>query len=306
MSFAVLDAPQPRPARLPAGIARELSYAPAAATRPARALIRTVEALTGRHALIARAAGYEDDLARGRDFWRVMADRFGLRLEILAGSLETIPRDGPLVVVANHPFGILDGLVMGHILSGARGAGFRILAHEVFARARVLDGAVLPVDFRTGPAALRTNLATRAAALAALRQGGAVGVFPGGTVSTAARPFAPPMDPEWRAFTARLVAKSGAPVVPVWFEGANSALFQLASHVSQTLRTALLLREFRRRLDRPVRLAIGAPIAADEIAAQARDGREVMDFLRRRTYALSPKPLDPGRLGPAFEAHHKR
>lgn len=306
MSFALLDAPEPRRlAPPPAGIAREISYAPSAATRPARAVIRAVEALTGRHALIRRAAGYEDDLARGQGFWRVMADRFGLRLEILAGSLEAIPREGPLVVVANHPFGILDGLVLGHVLAGARGGEFRILAHEVFARAPVLARAVLPVDFRGDAQALRTNLATRAAAFATLRAGGAVGVFPGGTVSTAARPFAVPMDPAWRAFTARLVTKSGATVVPIWFDGANSRLFQLASHVNQTLRLALLLHEFRRRLDQPVRLAIGAPIAPDEIAARARDGREVMDFLRRRTYALSPEPLDADLLGHEFEAHHK-
>lgn len=307
LSFAILDTPRPRLAPPPpAGSTRAISYAGTTDSRPARALIRAIENTTGRRALLRRTAGYEGDLARGHDVWRVMADRFGLRLDLVSGSLESIPRTGPLVVVANHPFGLLDGLVLGHILSGQRGGDFRILAHRVLTLAGVLDEAVLPVDFAGDAAALRTNLGTRAAAIALLRAGGAVGVFPGGTVSTAARPFARPMDPVWRGFTARLIRASGATVVPIWFEGANSRLFQLASHISPTLRLALLMREFRRRVDRPVRLAIGAPISPETIARHAGDGREVMDFLRRSTYALSPEPLDPALLGYEFEAHHRR
>jgi putative hemolysin len=154
-----------------------------------------------------------------------MTDRFGLRLDVVAGSLDLIPREGPLVVVANHPYGILDGLVLGHILSGARAGDFRIMAHQEFRRATALERVILPIDFAGTRAALEGNLATRAAAIGYLRSGGAVGIFPGGTVSTAPHPFGQPMDPVWRAFTAQMIRKSGATVVPVWFEGANSRLF---------------------------------------------------------------------------------
>lgn len=307
MSLAILDAP-PRPAapRLPpAGVAREITYAHSAATAPGRAVIRAMENATGRLRVIRRAAGYEAEVAAGADFWRVMTDRFGLRLDVVAGSLDLIPREGPLVVVANHPYGILDGLVMGHVLSGARPGAFRILAHQVFRRAAALERVILPIDFAGTRAATEANLATRAAAIGYLRAGGAVGIFPGGTVSTAPRPFGRPMDPVWRAFTAQMIRKSGATVVPIWFEGANSRLFQIASHLHVTLRMALLVREFRRRLDGPVRLAIGAPIAPEALRDMG-DGKEMMDFLRRRTYALSPKPLDPGLLGHEFEDHHRR
>jgi len=308
MSLAILDAPA-RPLRLPlppAGIAREITYAGSARTRPGQAFIRAVENATGRIGLIRRVAGYEDDLAAGLDFWRVMADRFGLRLDILSGSLGNIPVTGPVVVVANHPYGILDGLVLGHILSGVRGGDFKILAHQVFRRAEALDRVILPIDFSGTREGVETNLATRGTAIRYLRDGGAIGIFPGGTVSTAEKPFTRPMDPAWRGFTARMIRKSGATVVPIWFDGANSRLFQVASHLNYTLRMALLVREFRRRVDRPVRLAIGAPIGPDEIARHAGDGKEMMDFLRRRTYALSPKPLDTARLGYEFEEHHRR
>lgn len=289
---------------------REISYASSAAGLPARAFIRTVENATGRLSLIRRAAGYEEEIDAGRDFWRVMMRRFGLRLELLGGSLDAIPHTGPLVIVSNHPFGILDGLVMGHILSAVRRGDFRILAHQVFGKAADVGRVILPIDFSKTRAAQAANLRTRAEAIAYLRRGGAVGVFPGGTVSTAARPMAPAMDsvmdPAWRGFTARMIAKTGACVVPIWFDGANSRLFQISSHLSYTLRMALLVREFRARIDRPVRLVVGDPIAPQALASRAGDTKEMMDFLRRSTYELSPTRLDPARMGHEFEAHYRQ
>jgi len=305
MTLALLDAPQ-IPPRSDAAVARDITYAHAVPGRLRPALVRLAESATGRTALIRRAAGYEADIAEGRDFWRVMTDRFGLKLDLISGSLGNIPNDGPLVVVANHPYGILDGLVLGHLLSAARGREFHILANSVFCKAPALEGVILPIDFAGTDAARNTNITSRARALSMLANGGAVGVFPGGTVSTAAQPFGPALDPAWRSFTARMIQRSGAQVVPVWFEGSNSRLFQLASHVSPTLRLALLIREFRRRVDRPVRLAIGQPIARDRLAAFGPNGKEMMDFLRAATYELSPKPLNPYQLGHEFEAHHRR
>ncbi|MFC7703489.1 lysophospholipid acyltransferase family protein [Plastorhodobacter daqingensis] len=273
----------------PSHIARDISYASSARTRGGRAVIRLVENATGRIDLIRRAEGYDRDVAAGRCFWQVLTDRYGLKLELAGGSLENIPAEGPLVVVANHPYGILDGLMMGRILSERRG-DFRILANSVFRRAEALERVILPISFDDTRAAVQLNIETRAAAVAHLQSGGAMAVFPGGTVSTAIRPFGRPMDPGWRSFTARMVARSGATVVPVFFAGHNSRLFQLASHLHQTLRLALLLKEFRARVDHPVRVVIGAPIPASDLHRFGPDAKAMMDFLRRRTYELSPEP----------------
>lgn len=285
-------------------VTRDISYATSARSRPGQALIRAIENMTGRVGLIKRAAGYEDEVEAEGDFWRVLPGRYGLSLDVIGGCLDDIPRTGPLIVISNHPYGILDGLMMGHILAGLR-SDFRILAHGVFRRAEALNKVILPISFDETPEAIRLNVRTRSQALDFLGQGGAIGIFPGGTVSTAARPFARPLDPVWRNFTAKMIAKSGAAVVPIYFEGQNSRLFQVASHIHYTLRMALLIKEFRDRIDAPVRISIGRPIPREDLDARRSDPKAMMDFLRQTTYDLSPKPVSAFSYGFEFEEKYR-
>ncbi|MBO9401669.1 lysophospholipid acyltransferase family protein [Shimia sp. R9_3] len=283
-------------------VARDISYAYSAQTRSGRAMIRVMENATGRLRLIKRAEGYETEVAAGRDFWAVMRERYGLSLDVVGGSLTNIPKTGPLIMIANHPYGILDGLMMGNILSQTRG-DFRILAHQVFRKAEDLNRVILPVSFDETKEAVKQNLETRKTALNYLKEGGAIGIFPGGTVSTAETPFGTPLDPGWRGFTARMVAKSEATVVPVFFDGHTSRLFQIASHLHYTLRMGFLIREFKKRVDTPVRVVIGKPIDRNAINSRAKDTKALMDFLRDSTYSLSPKPI--ANFGYGFEFEEK-
>ena len=285
-------------------IAREISYAHSVKTRSGRTVVRLLENTTGRLRLIKRAKGYEDEVALGRDFWQVMVDRYGLSLDIVGGALSNIPSEGPVILIANHPYGILDGLMMGHILSQARG-DFRILANSVFRKAEDLNPIVLPISFDETREGVQTNIATRKTALDYLGQGGAIGVFPGGTVSTAERPFGRPMDPMWRSFTARMIAKSNATVIPIYFDGHTSRLFQMASHLHSTLRLGLLIKEFKKRVDTPVRVVIGEPIGRDVLDPIAKDSKQMMDFLRKATYELNPNPIKSFDLGYEFEDRHR-
>jgi putative hemolysin len=263
-----------------------------------------MENSTGRLQLIKRADGYETEVAKGRDFWQVMIDRYGLSLDIAGGSLSNIPKTGPVILIANHPYGILDGLMMGHILSSHRG-NFKIMANSVFKKADDLNRVLLPISFETDKAALALNIQTRKDALSYLAGGGAIGVFPGGTVSTGAKPFSKPMDPSWRSFTARMVAKSNATVVPIYFDGHTSRLFQIASHMHANLRMGLLIKEFKKRVDTPVRVVIGDPLGRDVLDGRAGDSKAMMDFLRKATYELSPTPLKSYDYGYEFEERHR-
>ncbi|MEP2784105.1 MAG: lysophospholipid acyltransferase family protein [Pseudoruegeria sp.] len=284
---------------------RNISYSSSAATKGGRTVIRILENTTGRLGLINQARGYEDDIAQGRDFFEVMSDRYGVSLDVLGGKLGNIPSNGPLILVANHPYGILDGLMMGRMLAETRG-DFRILANSVFQQSKDLNRVVLPVNFDGTKAGARENLETRKAALRFLGQSGAVGIFPGGTVSTSAKPFSQrPMDPGWRNFTAKMISRSGATVVPVFFDGYNSRLFQIASHLHQTLRLSLFIKEFKNRINTAVPVVIGEPIDRDKLSGFAQDPNAMMDFLRKATYELSPTPLRSYDYGHEFEDKYK-
>ena len=273
-----------------------VSYSGSVGSRSGRLLVRALEGLSGRARLLRMSAGYQAEIATGLSFWEAMQVCYRIEIDLDAAGIANIPADGPVVVVANHPYGILDGLAMGSILSAARGH-FRILAHSVFRRAEDLSGSILSVDFSQTREATEANVATRRQALEYLSGGGAIGGFPAGAVSTAATPFARPMDSAWKPFTARMILRSGAMVVPVHFGGHNSRLFQVASHLNYTLRMGLMIREFRSRIGKPLQVCIGTAVPRSEIEARAHSPHLLMAYLRETTYRLSPEPIDDLGLG---------
>ena len=283
---------------------QEISYAYSAQTSSGRALIKILENVTGRASLIKKAQNYELEVASGESFWEVMFQRYGLSLEILDGAFSCIPRDGPLIIISNHPFGILDGLILGYILSKSR-KNFKILAHKVFRKSAKLNDVILPISFDETKESTKINIETRVSALKFLNSGGAVGIFPGGTVSTSLTPFGVPMDPSWRSFTAKMITKSEAQVVPIFFEGHNSRAFQLASHIHYNLRMGLLIKEFKLKIGNPVKICIGKPLSHSEIKSRSGNPRILMDFLREETYKLSQNPLKNFDYGFEFESRYK-
>ena len=192
------------------------------------------------------------------------------------------------MIVANHPFGVLDGIVISHLVAKIR-TDFKLLTNSVLCRASELRPYLLPIDFAGTPAALATNLRSRADALSWLCAGGALVVFPGGAVATSERMFARhAVDPAWKLFTAKAIRRAGATVVPMFFEGQNSRLFQLASHVSLTLRLSLLFNEVRNKIGSVVAVRIGAPVPYAELSHLA-ERKALADHLRRMTYQLGER-----------------
>ena len=282
----------------------DVSYAHSAQSKLGRAIIRCLENATGRSALLSRSPNLRTNVHSTQNLWHSIMEGYGVTIDIMQGELGDIPVDQPFIVVANHPYGILDGLVMGSVLAQS-GTNFRIIANDIFNKAREISDKILPISFKNTREAISLNLRTRKNAITHLSHGGAIGIFPGGTVSTSSKLFSQPADPSWRSFTAKMIFKSNALVVPIFFDGNTSRIFQLASHLHPNIRAGLLLREFKLRLDKPVRIVIGKPIPRCRMDLFKNDSRKIMDFLRLETYKLSPNKNQTFEYGYEFEHKHR-
>ena len=282
----------------------DVSYAHSAQSKLGRAIIRCLENATSRSALLSRSPNLRTNVHSIQNLWHSIMEDYGVTIDIMQGELGDIPVDQPFIVVANHPYGILDGLVMGSVLAQS-GANFKIIANDIFNKAREISDKILPISFKNTREAISLNLRTRKNAITHLSHGGAIGIFPGGTVSTSSKLFSQPADPSWRSFTAKMIFKSNALVVPIFFDGNTSRIFQLASHLHPNIRAGLLLREFKLRLDKPVRIVIGKPIPRCRIDLFKNDSRKIMDFLRLETYKLSPNKNQTFEYGYEFEHKHR-
>lgn len=271
-----------------------------------RKLIRCVEKATGQPLLKRLYLENQRAPRPGESFWAAAIRALALEVVYDEAALARLPRAGPAVFVANHPYGVLDGLVIAWLVQKVR-PDFVVLTNAVLLRAEEVREFILPIDFADAPAARAINIKSRAAARAQLDKGGAVVVFPAGAVSTAPDRLGlrPAVDSRWRPFVAQLIQRSKATVAPIWFGGQNSRLFQIASHVSQTLRLSLIFREMKARIGSTLPVAIGAPIAFEEIA-HIKDRQALADALMARTYALAlhpPKRCSAPKQRPGAKLH---
>ena len=274
-----------------------LTYASPDDPRPRRILIRAVERLTGQRTIERLYARSFERVNDEMPFWTAALDALDITVAYPADRLARIPDEGPILFVANHPYGVLDGLVICHLAAHVR-PRFCILINRVLCREERVASHFLPIDFSDTPEAARVNLRTVREAIATLRDGGAILIFPAGAISTADKPFGPAIDLEWKPFAARLIRQTKATVVPTYFHGQNSRLFQWASKVSQTLRLALIIRELKRRRGSTVRVAIGAPLAPDDLPALD-DADALTHHLRAVTHDLAAEPIPEPAGGPS-------
>jgi putative hemolysin len=256
-----------------------------------RTAIQAIETLSGQPRLRALYDAWRRE-DRAEPFFDAAIRLMGVKIRLSSDSAE-IPRTGPVLFVANHPFGVLDGVALGWVTQRVR-PDTRILTHSLLCQPPELKPHVLPIDFGGTRQAQANSLASRLEAQRLLRQGGAVAIFPAGGVATCQTPFArEAVDAPWHPFTAKLARTARATVVPIYFPGQNSRAFQLASHLGYSLRIALLFRETASRLGAAVDVAIGRPIPFEELE-HLTDRRALTLELRRRTLALARAFRPPG------------
>jgi len=207
--------------------------------------------------------------------------------EVPPGDLDLIPASGPAIVVANHPFGAIEGVLLAHLLRTVR-PDVRIMANYMLERIPELAGLFIAVDPFGGEGAARRNMRPLREAVSWVRGGGLLLVFPAGTVSHLHVGRGCVTDPSWNPNIGRLVTITQAPVVPVYFHGTNSRMFQLAGLVHPRLRTALLPRELLKRAHTTLALRIGRPIPYAHLKTHVSE-HDLTQYLRMRTYVLAER-----------------
>lgn len=223
-----------------------------------------------------------------------------VELSVDRTDLARIPAAGPVVAVANHPFGVLDGAILTVLLTRVR-ADVKVMTNSLLGDVPELRRHCVFVDPFHTDRSIETNRRALKEALAWLQRGGMLAIFPAGEVSHWQLPRAQIADPTWNDTAVRLIRRSGASALPVFFCGHNSVGFQLLGMLHPGLRTAFLLQEFLQQEGKTVEVRVGSEITNASLASLAagRDyegagDREATEYLRSRTYLLGQRNLPEG------------
>ncbi|MEM7218300.1 MAG: lysophospholipid acyltransferase family protein [Pseudomonadota bacterium] len=262
-----------------------ITYVEPADSKLRRTVIDTVESLLGRDEIQDIYEGLKHQPFDVQRFFSEALAAGNVTLDYDERQLAKVPASGPVVFIANHPFGVMDGVAFCQLALRSRG-NFRIMIHALLCQDRDLLPYFLPIDFSGEKAALKTNIASKRVALDTLREDIPVLIFPAGGVSTLDRfGFGELHDLPWTTFAAKLIQQSNATVVPCFFHGRNSRLFHVLSHVSEPLRLALLVHEIRNKFGTRLRVDIGDPIGPEALQAYP-NRRALTDALHDIVWAL--------------------
>lgn len=284
------SARRPVPARNPVPFdKRKLSYA-TTFTNPWKSnTIRTLEWLTGKLWLLRLVRKFERmGPAEGQAFWSQALRLMRIPLRTPPEQIARIPKTGPVIVVANHPHGLVDGMVLAELIGTVR-ADYKILTRSLLTGVKEIEEFMIPVPFPHEADARELGLEMRARAMDQLKSGGVVALFPSGVVASSDTLFGPAKEADWNPFTAKMIQRSGATVLPVYFPGQNSRIYQIANRISPTLRQGLLIHEVINSCGRPQAPVVGPPIPADEMHNWSGKSREFMAWLRDTTLALGKR-----------------
>ena len=270
---------------------RSLTYANSFDTPLVRFVINAIEWMTGKVTIIRRVRAFENlGTFKGQAFWPATMKVMGIDLLTPQHQLDRIPETGPVVFVANHAHGLVDGMILADLI-GRRRNDYRILTRSILTGIDESAASyMIPVPFPHQPDAQAEMIRMRSQTMAHLSDNGLIALFPSGVVATSETMFGPVIEAEWNVFTAKMIRKSGATIVPCFFQGRNSRAYQIANRVSPAIRQGLLLHEVVKSFDKPQAPIIGKPIGPDEWEEPIKNPRRFMAWLRERTLSLKDDP----------------
>lgn len=252
-----------------------------------RLLIKTIERVTGKKKLEKLYNQYSQKNSNPQKFWSDILNVMNIKIKNKSNNEIVIPKNGSLMIIANHPFGIVDGLILCSIVSKVRN-DFKIMIHETLKFLPQLDKYILPVDFsENDKTSVRNNIKTASRAKKHLEQNGVLIIFPSGSVSTAKNLKSEAQDDEWKTFPAKLVHQTSTDILPIYFDGKNGLLFHLfASKMkSSTLKYSSYIHETRKKIGKEIIIYAGNIINYDNIS-HIKDRNLLIKHLKNITYSL--------------------
>ena len=255
-----------------------------------RLIIKTIESLTGKKKLENLYKNYSVNKQNPVTFWSDILNEMKIQIVNKSNNQLIIPKKEPLLVIANHPFGIIDGLILCSLISQFRD-DFKIMTHETLQFLPQLKQFILPVDFSGQTKESKIlNIKTAKAAKEHLFNKGVVIIFPSGRVSVAKSLKSEAIDDEWKLFPAKLIHQTRASVLPIYFDGKNGFLFHLfASKMkNQTLKYSAYIHETRKKIGKEICIYSGKVITYEKLS-QINDRHELINFLKDVTYNLKKK-----------------
>ena len=232
----------------------------------------------------AQFAGKVATCSNSRQIFQAALDTLRVTYTISPSDLEKIPENGSLIVVANHPFGGLEGVILGRILLEVR-SDVKILGNYLLKQIAGIRDSIISVDPFAGADATRANIRGLKEVIQCVRSGGVLAAFPAGEVSSFHPAQRRVTDPEWAVNVGGLIRHTKSAVLPVYFPGKNSLLFQLVGLIHPRLRTALLPRELINKSNNNINVYVGKVIPWNKLQRLESD-RALIDYLRLNTYFL--------------------
>ena len=252
-----------------------------------RLIIKIIERITGKKKLEDLYSQYSKNENDPKNFWTDILNMMKIKVTDKSSTKCHIPNKGSLMIIANHPFGIIDGLILCSLVSKVRG-DFKIMTHETLTFLPQLEDYILPVDFSgSDKNTIKNNLKTANKAKQHLLDNGVLVIFPSGSVSIAKNLKSEAIDDDWKTFPAKLLHQTGSDVLPIYFDGKNGLLFHIfASKIkNSTLKYSTYIHETKKKLGKEIVIYSGKVIKYEEIKS-IKDISKLISYLKNYTYSI--------------------